>query len=1040
MATKLELDLEAEKYLLYLLSRCDSFHDFGKVRGGCSGFGKEELSEFFKDTELDRKRLFTEITKHSEIAKYREFEKDLQNTMTYNGCALVSHRSIGELSPRLTSRFDGITDYEKRIVLFYELYTPRLLTKHITHDIGAYITPEKYICYDFEQDNYAYKSEDNDEFVVCDGNIGEFQQSCIAVINLGITGKGKEGTEERASSGLYKKEGKDRNTLLHNKLKEFYSRNEIVFLIDASGISFKHLLYQAGSGKLEPYTPELYCISNQTTDWDSATKLGECREIKAPLIVTDKKDDPVERAIFGFNSLKLEKGNMIVTIDHAEKTIKYDDLGSTDVNNLKKYITGEPPESLKKLEAKHYLDIKRSGDAFQVLAVKRLNANSTGQDGGVAIKGADEEETDEDETDDEATVKEEIYIPPAGIGKDFTPTGVAAISAGPAATQGQQPLPNIPLQGLAVTEKRPSPLPKTVHILVTNDHLAFLKARLNRVPAIFSLISYNTSQRLLYVYKPEPGNPEEFLMQRYDNLRKEFEKVNPNTNPVFPAADEFIGSTLENLGITDNKPLYDVLNLMKTEKNLLPEFLNLFKTKLLGMFTNPGERITNLITMMNQAIPGTPGTTKIVTGKKMPLSDLVKETMIALSDENVKNKLLRLSSSPYNTKVKEYFGSLEDKIILSITYTYVTELYARLTYFIHTTKETLVPYKERYEQIATDLSKLKTGDQAEMRKLIIDMTQFIDQYKHHVRFITKQENINVLDVNIKIYHEYFAKIKEICWKHFTQKPITGLDDKNFVYNLNLHLNVGISKVIESFTQTIINSLPFHVRKTEDEFLNMLKIQLDLDTIIKGIHSKAKTVTSGGGSGHSSDEESSDESGDEDEPISGSQPPIDGSQPPIFGSQEPDQLPRQHSLLPSAPASTSSPSQDIDPYPYTENGEEEDDEPQKVPIDFEDLYPESKGHADPILAAIFDLPYDNWTYNELLRFMFLRDPSWIYISNFAIIDDNYGGPSSAAAMASPPGGPYPPMGTAVAEGGKNIKWSLEDYHRKYYPPYIKLYYS
>ena len=366
---------EAEKYLLYLLSRCDSFHDFGKVRGGCSGFGKEELSAFFNETELDIGTLSTKIITHPNIKEYIEFKKDLQNTMTYNGCALVSHRSIGELSPRLTSRFDGITDYEKRIVLFYELYTPRLLKTSITHDIGAYITPEKYICCDFEkeEEQYTYKSEDDDEFIG-GGSQGEFQQSCIAVINLGITGK-----EGRESTGLYNISGLERNKLLHEKLKEFYSGEEIVFLIDASGISFKELLYGNNN---KPYNQQLYCISNQTTDWDSATKLGECDVIEAPPIVTDDMDDPVERAIFGFKSLKLIDRKMKVIIDGDEE--QNIDLDSTDVNNLKKYINRERQLKVPGLQPKHYLDIKRSGDAFQVLAVKRLNANSTGQDGGVA--------------------------------------------------------------------------------------------------------------------------------------------------------------------------------------------------------------------------------------------------------------------------------------------------------------------------------------------------------------------------------------------------------------------------------------------------------------------------------------------------------------------------------------------------------------------------------------------------------------------------------------------------------------------------------
>jgi hypothetical protein len=360
-----------------------------------------------------------------------------------------------------------------------------------------------------------------------------------------------------------------------------------------------------------------------------------------------------------------------------------------------------------------------------------------------------------------------------------------------------------------------------------------------------------------------------------------------------------------------------------------------------------------------------------------------------------------------------FFENIESKVVSSIFYTYLIEIYARAKYFLHMNAEDFKSLKLELTSLLTEATKFDSQlNTQQKRDLITAITVFIDKYKRNIEFVIGDKGSSrvstFLDIDMRIYHEYFAKIANIYWMAFDHKKVhlkkdsqESLPVKDLMFNINKFINVEVAKAIVSFTQSIINALPLHMRKDVDAYTTSLNETLS--KLMSSIKDKAKTASGGGGEG------------DGEQGLSSPGSSFNMSQEAL--SSQPIDAASQGEI-------TSAPTDDT--YETFREGED-DNSTYTVNVPFEDLYPEETGHADPILAAITQLPYSRkWSLGEELTYEFLLNPATLYTVNMYIIDDWYKDDGSASTGD-------------MAEGGA-VSWTLEDYHRKYYPPYAQLYYD
>jgi SepF-like predicted cell division protein (DUF552 family) len=455
---------DEQKQFLYLLSRADTLHDFVGER---SVLSKEHVIKL-----LDG---ISELNNFQKLKKNLEDVGDIDNILKKSEAALVGLELPKHYPSKIVKRIKEIKRYEPRVVLFYELYAERL---GLGNKIGRYVSYDYLPGYDFKDRKYTLTNDDTiDESV--------FQSANIAYINLGTTAKEKTG---RKASGIYLEPTlRNRYNALYDVLKQFYTgKSQFKFVVDTSIVSFEELGITNAKEKKEQKKiktdyDKLNVVCNIASDWDSAGKTSVCTpDDKATRLSHVGEGEGIyKRSIFGLSSIELENnnGNDQVTLDKGNKTLFSGPLNHAivEVTPLSQLVENKGPwHKTVKLEPSELFDIKRSGDAFQVLMTQQLNAAAA---------------------------------------------NASATAAGATDTE---------------------------YIFVTIDHLAFLKARLNGIPAMFTAKDSMTDDRLIFMYKPEIKKELQYtnLKTLFDNRVQELTNYQNLSEKTTLGIDEFVAKFL----------------------------------------------------------------------------------------------------------------------------------------------------------------------------------------------------------------------------------------------------------------------------------------------------------------------------------------------------------------------------------------------------------------------------------------------------------------------------------------------------------------
>jgi len=379
--------------LFKMLSRCDTLHDFV---GNRSVLTKDQVVNYLEQSKNLKSIVFSNLNAIDPVTIDRILRK-------------VSAPLLGITMPQ------GIKPqiinknllYEPSVVLFYELYEKLL-------NLTNYSIGRHQLVHDCQLVGY-----DINETPLNETDDHKFINANIAVLHLGIPGK-----EGRYATGLYSKESsQERGNYLYKNLEKFYgipASSPIYLIVDTTSIQLEQFKHD-----------KIKVICNIASDWDGAVK-GDCNFLEKnddSYKINDDKNSK-KRSIFELGDITLEpkckniKNNYAYIKDGItiEKPIKDSvvEVGqlSECINNTEKCGWGDIEESNMFAKANKLFDIKRSGDAYQVMMTLKLQKDSN-----------------------------------------------------------------------------------NFFIFVTLDHLAFLKARLNGIPSIFTNIKENT--RSLYLYKKD---------------------------------------------------------------------------------------------------------------------------------------------------------------------------------------------------------------------------------------------------------------------------------------------------------------------------------------------------------------------------------------------------------------------------------------------------------------------------------------------------------------------------------------------------------
>lgn len=437
--------------LLKLLARSDTLHDFEGAtdKDGKIILTKKDVLDILDDIklegtfELHANKLRQNLSNIKDCKNVNVNPKNIEDILQKSCAALVSINYPQNVSPRIIDRIKNLKSFEPRVVLFFELYEDFLKKSYPQVNMGKYISYEYLAGYSFVAERYTFDAfggnkEDTEQ------KHELFKTSHISYINLGKTAKnainddkGQTAREGRAATGIYTLDTEaDRFKALSPILAEFFGgqQDNLYFFIDATSISLTEL-------GIDQNTKFVCSIAS---DWDSATK-AKCVYAENELVVVNT--DLLEKTVFGIDDLQLKSTKSTNGIIKKEAVIKKKEIsrkyviGKTAVviNDLAECIRtllDAPPKKnapQKNITIKCYngnldlhelFDIKRTGDSYQVLSTKRIQANY-----------------------DQEKNKKIIFV--------------------------------------------------------TTDNLAFLKARLNGVNAIFTSIDKGTHERIMFLYKAQ---------------------------------------------------------------------------------------------------------------------------------------------------------------------------------------------------------------------------------------------------------------------------------------------------------------------------------------------------------------------------------------------------------------------------------------------------------------------------------------------------------------------------------------------------------
>lgn len=470
MATPTDQDKKL-KALIYLLSRCDSFHDFV---GGRSVLSREELLSIFdadtKNPNPLHKNILNIFPAESDLAQ------DIETLLSKSSSPLVSVK-LPKTNARTVKRSTQIAmNYEPRVVLFYELYEDyikELLSSQgntTTFNLGKFVSSADIPIADLT-------SESRFQNVL-------LGQPNILAIKLGTTTKKQEDHITRNATGIFKLNVAERGEIIYSILKVFYDAKEnddIKFIVDVSSVSFSDLGLK----------PSETIVCNIASSWDSASKSAACVNVDEANTYSHHEDahDVFAKTLFSLNNINLEKEKATLTTNTNKKIIQNIQKAIVEVTPLSECISSDKHNCYPSFSPLDLLDVKRSGDGFQVLMTKKL-----------------------------ATVSNDKYV------------------------------------------------------FVTVDHLAFLKARLNGVNAIFTTKDKLTDDKLFILYKgnvvPDDAAVIHNMLQKYDKVYEEYNtlhKSSVNINHLKGKLRALVDPTIDNIPINQISKFASFINSISGE-------------------------------------------------------------------------------------------------------------------------------------------------------------------------------------------------------------------------------------------------------------------------------------------------------------------------------------------------------------------------------------------------------------------------------------------------------------------------------------------
>ena len=399
-----------------ILARLDTLHDFyTSNRTGCNGseflndfknniLGLLEKNDLLNTKAIDKSLVDLKLPNNVNLPE--DVHKLLRKSSMIEAVNLINNLTFRK---RVTSR---ITNFEPAVVAFYEIVY-NYLQSDPTKQIGYFIANEKLPCFDLTNTTVYYNE------------LKKNKQIYQIVL----------GEDSETKTGIFTKNDNEIYTELYNIIHAFFNKDPNItnyrLIVDTSNIAFSRYCNK-GEGK------KMIMVCNSASKWDAANS-GACTSIEnlnLNQIKTERNDETNEtneNIVYSLNSLQLDdKEATLRYLPKTKQNFKEIQKSFTDVarsvGDLSNCLRGLNNKGclFKQLDSGGYLDIKRSGDALQVMMTKKLS------------------KTDQ----------------------------------------------------------------RNTYIFVTLDHLAFLKARIEGVNAIFTGIDSKTREKMMTLFKPisRPNN------------------------------------------------------------------------------------------------------------------------------------------------------------------------------------------------------------------------------------------------------------------------------------------------------------------------------------------------------------------------------------------------------------------------------------------------------------------------------------------------------------------------------------------------------
>ena len=893
------IDPSVIKAFLDLVSRCDSLHDFDGKRHATVEYVKVEnkyIIKLLKDHKELGDDAFNLLKTHLDATIGPNSKHDLDNILKASCTALVSCKEIGNLPATVVQRLSKVarlTRFEPRTLCFYELYAPYFNLEELTYGMGSLLTSEKIPCYDYQKQTYGYYTEDT-EFEINESAEKDFQSGLCATLNLGLTE-----SDGRAATGLYintnmeqsKKEFQNsKRTLLSNQLLKFFGCKKLKLLVDTTVISL-------GECGITDTSVDISQICTYASDWDGAEKSScENANIEVAALSTD---DQYERCIFALNKLVL--GEKVTIVEKATNEIHTFKNGTlpVDVNKLSSAIEAVAKSPIQyrstnnaivTFTATEFLDFKRTGDALQVMSVKRLNdaikkqqeaSRSDGANQTEPMQGVEEngivtmehqsvpmqgvEENGNMESDDESVSSadskmstttpapyEEAQQPssPNRLPGIYPPDGFSSGPNSPSSPTSKKgslsystmrqvnrkplPLNKATLGSPDQANLQPFPLTKRfrytgggnddlVHAFVTVDSLAFLKARLNGVPSIFTFTDFNTRERLMYLYKPEVTNIKKYWEDTFKNLEEKctacvknyMTQITNETNYV-NFVDMVVGKAIKTYFVTDGTSvaqwsgvLEELKGNMSTDetaqlqKAARVSFIQEFRKAILNKYNTV--TIDDLFTMFTQGFSDAAADNLCPANKMMSMFKGLldaKQTIEMLQEKFDDNTKRQLHNSD---KILYFARNLGTNVLNIVASTLLIEIYNKTCLYLTNLTTGAIPTD--YKDIEILLAN--KYNESTVQQDCVKMTCFLERYNELNKLLADPGNHTITPlcgIDYAMYSTMFGNIAS-CIGPFLHKNPSNLngasrDSANSKVGLR-HLFVGSTNREQGRTYKLI---------------------------------------------------------------------------------------------------------------------------------------------------------------------------------------------------------------------------------------------